>query len=119
MRHKFTRQELKNKSVRQFKEGDVIVCNNYFIWIKYGKYSLPSLLTVVSTKYDMRDMRMHKQPQYIRDFIDRGLDEIKEEKSIIEEINWNELKRRLNDPQEQEKSMERINSGLASYGLSI
>jgi hypothetical protein len=71
MRYIFTRQELKNKSASQFKEGDTIICGNYFIWIKYGQYTLPSLLTTVSTRYDLRDLNLSKQPEYIRNFIHR------------------------------------------------
>jgi hypothetical protein len=39
--------------------------------------------------------------------------------SIDYTINWNELKRRLDNPEEQVKSIERINSGLAHLGLLI
>lgn len=76
MRYNFDRQELKNKSVRQFKEGDVIKCGKYFIWVKYGHYTTPTLLTTVNTKYDLRDLQIYKQPCYIREFISRSLEEI-------------------------------------------
>jgi len=76
VRYKFSRQELKNKSARQFKQGDVITCGKYFIWIKYGNYDTPSLLTTVSSIDDIRDLKMSKHPYYIREFISRPLDEI-------------------------------------------
>lgn len=76
-RYNFTRQELKNKSANQFKEGDVIKCNKYFIWIKYGKFLRASMLTTVNTEYDLRDLPINKQPYYIREFIERDLTELK------------------------------------------
>jgi len=75
-RYCFTRKELNNKSAMQFKDGDIIECGKYFVWIKYGNYTRPSLLTTVSTCYDLRDMKLCKQPQFIRDFIERDLEEI-------------------------------------------
>ena len=71
MQYKFTREELKHKSGRQFNDGDVIVCGNYFIWIKYGNFNTPSLLTRVSTRFDLRDIKLHKWPCYIKDFVSR------------------------------------------------
>jgi len=66
-----TRIELKNSSADKFKEGDVVICNGYFIEIEYGVYDIPGLLTKVTTRYDMRYLPIHKQPYYIQDFIHR------------------------------------------------
>jgi hypothetical protein len=65
----FTRQELKQKQAHDFKEGNVVVCGKYFIWIKYGPYKEYPLRTTVSTKNDFRDLPLHKWPYYIRDFV--------------------------------------------------
>ena len=77
-RYEFSRLELKNRAAEEFKEGDVIVCNNYFIWIKYGDFRLPSLLTTVSTKYDLRNLRLSKWPYYISDFVSRRISDLTE-----------------------------------------
>jgi len=71
-----TRDELKNKGAFQFKDGDMVICNKYYIHIKYGNYNRPSLLTTVSTREDLRDLKLSKQPYYIRDFIDRSEEEL-------------------------------------------
>jgi len=73
---KFTRQELKHKSARQFKEGDTVKCGKYYIHIRYGPYDTPSLMTRISTETDLRDLYLHKWPYYIRYFVSRGLDEV-------------------------------------------
>lgn len=63
--------EFKSKSASEFKDGDVVVCRKYFINITYGNFERPSLLTTVTTREDIRNLPMSKQPQYIRDFIER------------------------------------------------
>lgn len=70
-----TKEELKNSGAFKFKEGDYIICGNYFIKIKYGNYPRPSFLTTVSTREDIRDLAMSKHPKYIRDFIEKWSDE--------------------------------------------
>ena len=65
-----TRSELKSAKASNFNEGDVVLCGKYRIWIKYGAYSKPSFMTVVSTRDDMRDLPMRKHPKYIREFIE-------------------------------------------------
>lgn len=72
-----TREELKTKGAFQFKDGDMVICNKYYIHIKYGNYNRPSLLTTVSTREDLRDLKLSKQPYYIRDFISRSEEELK------------------------------------------
>ena len=71
-----TRQELKEKGAFQFKDGDVVICNKYYIHIMYGSYRRPSMLTTVNTRYDLRNLPMNKQPYYIRDFIERTPEEL-------------------------------------------
>lgn len=75
MLYKFTRDELKNKSARQFNEGDVIKVGKYYIHIRYGEYNVP-LKTTVNTEDDIRDLTLHKQPKYIHDFKSRLLEEL-------------------------------------------
>ena len=67
----YTRQELKAIKASDFKEGEVVVCNGYYVHIKYGTFKRPSLLTTVSHRYDIRNLPMNKHPQYIRNFIER------------------------------------------------
>jgi hypothetical protein len=78
MEYNLNRKELKNKSAIEFKDGDVISINNgkYYIWIKYGNYSIPSLLTTVEPENSFMPLKLHQVPQYIKDFIDRGLDDL-------------------------------------------
>jgi len=64
------RKELKDLNISDFKESDCIICNGYYIHVKYGEYSRASMLTTVTTRYDLRDLKMSKHPQYIRNFID-------------------------------------------------
>lgn len=71
-----SREELKNKSAQEFKDGDIVICNKYYIQITYGNFKSPSLLTTVSTREDIRDLPMSKQPYYIRDFIDRRIEDL-------------------------------------------
>lgn len=75
MLYNFTRQELKNKSARQFNEGDVVKVGKYYIHVKYGEYASP-LKTTVNTEDSIIDLPLHRQPQYIHDFKDRLLEEI-------------------------------------------
>lgn len=76
MLYKFTRQELKNRSAAQFKEGDAVKCGKYYIYIKYGKYDIPSLCTTVSTENSLLDLRLSKWPYYISGFVSRRLSEV-------------------------------------------
>jgi len=69
--HILTREELKKYSASDFKEGDVVICNKYYIHVKYGNYRRASLQTIVNSRDDIRDLPMRKHPQYIRDFIER------------------------------------------------
>ena len=69
--HIVSRQELKDLSASDFKDGDVVICNKYYIHIKFGNYRRARLLTAVNTRDDLRDLPMRKHPQYIRDFIER------------------------------------------------
>ena len=75
-RYILTKKELKNAGSFQFKDGDIVICNKYYIHIKYGDYNRPSLLTTVNTRDDIRDLPMSKQPYYIRDFIERTEDDL-------------------------------------------
>lgn len=65
------REELKNSGAYNFKHGDLVICGQYYIHIKYGNYSRPSMMTTVNTRYDFRDLPMRKHPQYIRNFIEK------------------------------------------------
>lgn len=78
MKYNLTRKELKNKSAEEFKEGDIIIVENgiYSIWIKYGEYNIPSLCTYVENRYSWLPLKLHQIPQYIRDFINRELDDL-------------------------------------------
>jgi len=76
--YKFTMKELKNRAAEEFEDGDTVICNNYYIWIKYGNYKRPSFHTTVSTKYDMRDLLLHKWPYYISDFVSRRISDLTE-----------------------------------------
>ncbi len=75
--YKFTRKELKNKSAQKFKDGDTVICGKYYIQITYGGYDIPGLCTTVSTRNDIRNLPLHKQPYYIKDFIGRTIEELK------------------------------------------
>ena len=66
-----TRQELKNSCADNFKEGDVVVCGNYFIDIMYGDYEHANMMTKLTTRYDLRYLKMSSHPQYIRNFIEK------------------------------------------------
>lgn len=74
--YKLSREELKNKSAQEFKNGDTVICSKYYIQITYGKYDIPSLCTTVSTREDLRNLPIHKQPYYIRDFISRRIKDL-------------------------------------------
>ncbi|MDD5022242.1 MAG: hypothetical protein PHR82_08980 [Endomicrobiaceae bacterium] len=69
MRYNKTRAELKNDGALNYKDGDVIKCGKYYIWIKYGDYKTPSLLTRVNTEETLIYLPLSKWPQYISDFI--------------------------------------------------
>lgn len=75
--YKFNREELKNKSAEEFKNGDIVICNKYHIQITYGEYDVPSLCTTVSTREDLRNLPLHKQPYFIKDFISRRIKDLK------------------------------------------
>jgi len=72
-----SREELKNSGAYNFKDGDTVICNGYFIQIDYGGYNRPSLCTTVSTRYDIRNLPMNRQPRYIRNFIEKWSEEMK------------------------------------------
>ena len=76
MRYELTRKQLKATNIMDFKDGDVVVCGKYFIQIRYKNheytFSRPSLLTTVSTRFDLRNLKISAQPYYIRDFIEGG-----------------------------------------------
>lgn len=74
--YKFTRQELKYKSAEEFNEGDTVICGKYYVHIKYGSFNFPRLLTIVSTRDDIRNLPLCKWPQYIREFVNRRKNEI-------------------------------------------
>lgn len=69
MMHVLTRQEISKKKSSEFADGDCVKVGKYLIWIRYGQFSRPSLLTTVSTIEDFRDMTMRKWPVYIANFI--------------------------------------------------
>lgn len=75
--YKFSREELKNKSAQEFKDKDTVICNKYYIQIIYGGYDIPALCTTVSTREDIRNLSLHKQPYYIKDFISRRIEDLK------------------------------------------
>lgn len=71
-----TRAELKDKAASDFEDGDFVICGKYYIYIKNFKWGEKvrypvSFFTTVNTRYDLRDLPISKQPQYIRDFIER------------------------------------------------
>ena len=69
--YRFTRKELKELKINDFKEGDVIICGKYNIFVTYGNFKYASMMTRVNTQDDMRDLSLNKQPQYIRKFIEK------------------------------------------------
>jgi hypothetical protein len=75
-RYIFTRAELKERAASEFNHGDLVICGKYYIHIKYKKHNddeqnMPvSFFTNVNTRYDLRDLPMHKHPYYIREFIE-------------------------------------------------
>lgn len=74
--YKLTREELKNKSAQEFKDGDTVICGKYYIAITYGNYNTPGLCTTVSTREDIRNLSIHKQPYYIQEFIHRRIEDL-------------------------------------------
>ena len=74
MIYKFTRKELKNQKASNFKEGDVINIDPYFIFIKYGNYDRPSLYSY----HERKDLKPScgctpgsDRPYYIDDFLNK------------------------------------------------
>lgn len=70
-RHILTRRELNKVKARDFKEGDLVICNKYYIHIKYGSYKNPSFETNINTRKSFLDIPIWKLPYYIQDFIER------------------------------------------------
>lgn len=77
MKYSYSRKELKSHAAYEYRDGDVIEVDNgrYYIWIKYGNYTRPSFLTTVEPKESFLELPIRKQPQYIRDFIEKTKDE--------------------------------------------
>ena len=73
MIYKFARKELKNKKASNFKEGDIINIDPYFIFIKYGTYDRPSLCSY----HERKDFKPcgctagADRPYYIDDFLNK------------------------------------------------
>lgn len=73
MTYQFTRQQLKEKKATDFKEGDVIKTEKYYIFIKYGNYKTPSLRSY----HEREDFKPCgctagvDRPYYIDDFLSR------------------------------------------------
>lgn len=70
-----TREELRKTGASNFKHGDCVICGKYHIHIKYHNYDnsktfrYASMLSTANTRYDMCNLPISKQPQYVRDFI--------------------------------------------------
>ena len=94
--YSFTKDELKNKNIEDFVEGDLIKVNGkYVIRIKYGKYNHPSLKTTVSKLGDFKEMTSTPgvkggRPYFLDNFIS-ARKEIPTKQSRLTEI-WNKAK---------------------------
>lgn len=73
MQYEFTRRELKKKRASDFKEGDIIKTGIYYIYIKYGNYTKPSLCSYHERK-DFKPCGCTPgcdRPYYIDDFLNK------------------------------------------------
>jgi len=79
MIYKLTRAELKTRMASEFKEGDIIHVGKYYINIRYGNYTIPSLKTTVETEegkiLDCTAGLRGSWPYYIDNFIRRRKNE--------------------------------------------
>lgn len=70
-----SREEARQMGASDFNHGDTVLLGKWRIHVKYkngqSEFPRPSMLTTVSTRYDLRDQPMYLWPHYVNDFIHR------------------------------------------------
>jgi len=66
-----SKKELKASGAYKFKDGDIVICETYYVNIKFGRFKRASMLTTVNKRYEIKNLPMEKHPQYIRSFIEK------------------------------------------------